>query len=189
MRFKLEFRVAKHVNPDTITEAKVSRVDREFLLNRGPDKGTRYEGETVSIIAEQLLILDGKGESLASVGGFRIEVIDNRAKKAAAPRWKRFWMDSETEKYVQNPLTIEEALEGLRERGVLDQAVFVLSFIKDLYYLWDDPICKRIGHLVLYKPPKDFTLPGWLEEEERREREQIQQTIDTIDAEATAPVS
>lgn len=72
--------------------------------------------------------------------------------------------------------TVASALGRLETNGKLEEAHFVVYF---------EP---NAGNLVLYKPPKGFTIATWLEELKLRAKAKIQEDVAAIDSEAKPPV-
>lgn len=78
-------------------------------------------------------------------------------------KWWKFWTE-------ERSWNVGSALVYLKNIGKANEAHFVLSLYEE--------------HLTLYKPPKGFTITGWLEAQIVLEREQLKIDISKIDTEA-----
>jgi hypothetical protein len=144
-----------------VEEVAVSRISKEFL-----DKEPKYKGVTGSLVDigdnEQVFLLDKSGNTLATVKqGY--DVTHNEAH-----------MDDE----LSAGETVGEAL--LR----IDPAQVHYAVVVHTGYEIQDHHSVGGYSVTLHKAPKGFTLKGWVEEQKRRARAQVEAMVVEIDAEA-----
>lgn len=143
-----------------VEEVRVSRVSRE-LLKMKPKRETGSGSMIDYCDEERAFLLGGDGEVLT-------EVEQDRHHYDAT--FGNSWREGET---------VGEAL--LRVSNPDDVAYVVL---RHTGYRIQNHHSVGGYTLTLYKPPKSFTLLGWLKEQEHRAKAQIKAMVAEIDAEA-----
>ncbi len=145
-------------------ETRVSRISHEFMEKRALHDGAT--GNLVDIADDaKIFLLSASGKLLAEVRQ-TIDITHNEA------NWDNEYEDGET---------VGEALLRL---GQPDRVAYAVE-IREGYIVKDH---HSVGgySVTLYKPPKGFTLSGWLNGQIRREKEKLSAALAEIDAEATA---
>ena len=148
--------------PREVDEVKVARIDRHLL-----ELVPKYEGSTGSLVgiddSERIFLLDSNGEVLAEPRQ-ATDITHNEAHR-----------DDEEEEGE----TVGEALLCLEDPNTVAYAVSIHTGydIRDHYSVGGCSV-------VVYKPPKGFTLQEWIEEQKRRAKEMLDAQIAEIDAEA-----
>lgn len=156
--------------PDKVKTVKVLRVD-EKLLATIPN---RYSYPLISEdYFEQIILLDKNGLPLGEVKQW------GRYPESTKGRlWRMIGL-------VENPRhqgeSVADALHRLGE--VTERIVYILSLEKET------KVNSDYFRLVLYKPPKNFTLKEWIDSAVSRQQETLQKEIAEIDAEAEKPRS
>ncbi len=148
-------------NVDEVEEVFVSRIDKDFL-KRVP----QYSGATGSLVGiddeESICLLDKNGDFLTSVkqGG---DCIHN---------------EGHTDDEHWDGETVGEALLQTNP-----EEVHYAVLIHTGYEIQDH---HSVGgySMTLYKPPKGFSLPEWVKEQEKRAEELIKAQVAEIDTEA-----
>lgn len=145
-----------------VEEVRVARIDRDFL-----GKVPQYRGATGSLVgiedSERIFLLNQNGEVLAE------------PRQALSITHTEAYRDDEEEEGE----TVGEALAYLEDPDTVAYAVCIHTG----YRIRDH---HSVGgySVVVYKPPKGFTLKGWVEEQERRAKEILDAQLAEIDAEA-----
>ncbi|MCH7828434.1 hypothetical protein IH982_01015 [Patescibacteria group bacterium] len=147
-----------------VEEVYVKRVDTNFL-----DKIPLYEGATGSLVgiedAESIFLLNSQGDFLDVVHSAK-SIVHNEA-----------YLDNEEEEGE----SVGETLTHFRDPDVVAYAVCIHVGFKVRDH-------RSVGgySVTLYKPPKGFSLRGWVEEQQRRAEQMLAAEVAEIDAEATA---
>jgi len=155
-----------------IIDLRVQLAD-EALSRRERQSVKAWEGDFNDVVErEKLYILDRDGNILTVVG----------QRERVVPATKVLWFKfpERTEPYNDCGATLEGELRRMGTRA--EEAFYVLSCIPV------GPGGPKASHVreisvavTLCKPPKNFTLAGWLEELVRREQAAIQAKLAEID--------
>lgn len=144
----------KHLEKLPIDSAKVSRIDVNFLSRRLKiDAGFYFIS---GFTVEVIIVLDKEGNKITQVGV-----------NPSPPPWWKFW-DENHGRGGWLYETIGEALLRLPPE-VSARAYFVMSYMD--------------GRVVLYKPPKEFSIQEWVDKQTENERQEIAEEVLKIDAE------
>lgn len=142
------------LNRNRIDSIHVFRVDRDLMTKTPWCMHIHPFGHVWSTY----ILLDKNGAKLTTVG--------------IRPTERKWWRPSTWPGRKHFKETVGEAIARLGNRA--RQAFFIVYF---------NPMFENgPGDLILYKPPKGFTIQGWLEEEIRREQAAIQAESQAIDA-------
>ena len=170
--------LSKYVSAEDVRDPKVSRINPDLFEKHCR---SRFFGESVfkKIWTSSIYLLDKSGEKLLTVGCDFRWVEETPIPILAAPwTWPFLFMPHQpghAEIYrldnFDNPETVGEAVARFAKPEDIYYALEILP--------WEDG-----RQIVLYKPPKGFTLMSWLQEEHRRASQEVQAQIATIDAEA-----
>lgn len=148
---------------EKVEEVAVSRIDKDFL-----GKEPKYDGATGSLVgiddSERIYLFDQDGNLLVEV------------KQGGYCHHNEAHMDNES----WNGETVGEAL--LRRTDPAQQVHYAVV-VHTGYEIQNH---HSVGgySVTAYKPPKGFTLPEWVEEQERRAKAQVEAMVAEIDAEA-----
>jgi hypothetical protein len=145
-----------------VEEVKVARIDRDFL-----GKVPQYRGATGSLVgigdSERIFLLNEKGEVLAEPRQ-ALDITHNEA-----------YEDDEKEEGE----TVGETLTSLEDPNTIAYAVCIYVGYRIRNH-------HSVGgySVVVYKPPKGFTLKEWVEDQESRAKAMLDAQLAEIDAEA-----
>ncbi len=140
---------------DQVKSINFQRVDRELMV-KSPEKSQAGGDPFLPLIFwSKYILLDENGKKLATVG----------VKPVSMKWWKPLTWSGEQ----QFGETVGDAIARLGDRA--GEVYFVLHSSPSPPF-----------EIILYKPPKNFTIQGWLEEEIRRERAAIRAESEEIDA-------
>lgn len=145
-----------------VEEVRVSRIDHNFL-----EYVPKYEGATGSLVgiedSERIYLLSKEGKILAEPRQ-SLDISHNEA---------------HTDDEEEEGETVGEALAYLEDPNAVTYAVSIHTG----YRIRDHHSVGGFS-VVVYKPPKRFTLKEWVEEQERRAKEILDAEIAEINAEA-----
>jgi hypothetical protein len=152
--------LANYIRWEAVDFPRVGRVTSEVLAEEALRDGTPFfflfsiSAHPSPPMNTRIRLLDKEGHLLYEVGAW----------KNISYRWWKPW----TINRFQGE-TVGDALHQLGERA------------KDVYYvLWIESWFNV--NLVLYKPPKDFTIQAWLKAQLEVEKANLRQEVDAIDS-------
>lgn len=148
----------RHFPKESVSTARVSRISKEFLDQRSQFVLTRLDdGTPIWCSNGEILLFDKKGELLAEVGAWQ------------ARKRFLFWSWLNRESFVES---VGQALLQIGANTAVHYAAW-----------FNRPGAER--ELIVYKPPKDFTIQEWYEERVRRDERSIRNGVRAIDNEAS----
>jgi hypothetical protein len=142
----------KHLSWKWIDFVWVKRVGNELLQTATVDNG---------LIRVEIWLLDRKGDLVYKVGTSRRDVYHPR----------KFWTREWWRRRLSGEFDRETAINALHHLG---------EKVKNIHYILEVKYHYTV-ELILYKPPKDFTLQEWLTEELKIEKSCLEQDIAEID--------
>ena len=155
-----------------VQTARVERVDLDILKVVPVNKCGPYQGQPRWTQHNYGFwsLFNERGEKLAEVG-----VVNVPLQYQPISRWRR-WLER------RNPS--RHYVEGSNfrlmwiEESVGDAILHLDEKAKEVFY-----VVTGSSELIVYKPPKGFTLMGWVEEKIRQARVKVQDELAAIDSE------
>lgn len=145
-------------------EVKVERIDLD-LCKRGVHVQISGYGYFEFEQRESIGLLDKNGHCIAVVGEIRY------------PAKPKTWYQWNPRPYIvrNNDETVEGALCRIGDK------IGEVHFILCVGWEWSNSLQRYVHPVTIAKPPKSFTLKGWIEKIKQETKEQLKQEIAKVD--------
>jgi len=176
--------LAKIAKEETVNEVKVSGVPMDFLLVRREMRefmsGDIFWTDETS---DEIFLLSKDGHLMGRVGYRQRHHEWRWYRKATKQKWLAY--DSIWDNRPVLSSGCGKNFNVFPEETIRDTLSSIILADEDVFFaVVCVPVCYRFlkVNIVIYRPPKIFSLVGWVNEQIRRAREEVKKELDKIDS-------